>query len=100
MGADPSQLASVAVTRLHEELAKDGRDPAGASSFKVPEKAPAGAGAGRSAFSKSLSKKKGQESPIRVSNKKKVTYFYVLMKPMIIIFLIQVMGSLFQIKVR
>ncbi|VAI20303.1 unnamed protein product [Triticum turgidum subsp. durum] len=58
LGADPSQLASVAVTRLHEELAKDGRDLAGASSLKVPEKAPAGAGAGRSAFSKSLSKKK------------------------------------------
>jgi len=60
LGADPSQLASVAVTRLHEELAKDGRDTAGASSLKVPEKAPAGAGAGagRSAFSKSLSKKK------------------------------------------
>ncbi|KAK3154228.1 hypothetical protein QOZ80_2BG0187930 [Eleusine coracana subsp. coracana] len=56
LGADPSQLSSVAVTRLQGELAKDGRDPAGASSFKVPEKAPAGAG--RSAFSKSLGKKK------------------------------------------
>ncbi|KQJ99678.1 chaperone protein ClpD1, chloroplastic [Brachypodium distachyon] len=56
LGADPSQLASVALARLQGELAKDGRDPAGASSFKVPEKSPAGAG--RSAFTKSLSKKK------------------------------------------
>lgn len=60
LGADPSQLASVALTRLQAELAKDGRDPAGASSFKVPEKSPAGTG--RSAFSKSLNKKKGEES--------------------------------------
>ncbi|CAM0945741.1 unnamed protein product [Alopecurus aequalis] len=56
LGADPSQLVSVALSRLQAELAKDGRDPAGASSFKVPEKSPAGAG--RSAFTKSLSKKK------------------------------------------
>ncbi|KAG2658782.1 hypothetical protein PVAP13_1KG308600 [Panicum virgatum] len=56
LGADPSQLASVAVDRLQAELAKDGRDPAGAPSFKVPEKAPAAAG--RSAFSQSLTKKK------------------------------------------
>jgi len=56
LGADPSQLASVAVTRLQEEMSKDGRDPAGASALRVPEKAPAAAG--RSAFSKSLSKKK------------------------------------------
>ncbi|KAK1617134.1 hypothetical protein QYE76_022651 [Lolium multiflorum] len=56
LGADPSQLASVALIRLQGELAKDGRDPAGASSFKVPEKAPAGAG--RSAFNKSLGGKK------------------------------------------
>jgi ATP-dependent Clp protease ATP-binding subunit ClpC len=56
LGADPSQLASVALTRLQAELAKDGREPAGASSFKVPKKSPAGAG--RSAFSKSLNSKK------------------------------------------
>ncbi|KAG2651297.1 chaperone protein ClpD1, chloroplastic-like [Panicum virgatum] len=56
LGADPSQLSSVAVDRLQAELAKDGRDPAGAPSFKVPEKAPAAAG--RSAFSQSLTKKK------------------------------------------
>jgi ATP-dependent Clp protease ATP-binding subunit ClpC len=56
LGADPSQLASVALIRLQGELAKDGRDPAGASSYKVPEKAPAGAG--RSAFNKSLGGKK------------------------------------------
>ncbi|XP_025879360.1 chaperone protein ClpD1, chloroplastic isoform X1 [Oryza sativa Japonica Group] len=56
LGADPSQLASVALTRLQAELAKDCREPAGASSFKVPKKSPAGAG--RSAFSKSLNSKK------------------------------------------
>ncbi|XP_047081613.1 chaperone protein ClpD1, chloroplastic-like [Lolium rigidum] len=56
LGADPSQLASVALIRLQGELAKDGRDPAGASAYKVPEKAPAGAG--RSAFNKSLGGKK------------------------------------------
>ncbi|KAM0866076.1 hypothetical protein ACQ4PT_042870 [Festuca glaucescens] len=56
LGADPSQLASVALIRLQGELAKDGRDPVGASSFKVPEKSPAGAG--RSAFNKSLGGKK------------------------------------------
>ncbi|XP_051217136.1 chaperone protein ClpD1, chloroplastic [Lolium perenne] len=56
LGADPSQLASVALIRLQGELAKDGRDPAGASSYKVPEKSPAGAG--RSAFNKSLGGKK------------------------------------------
>ncbi|CAN6251743.1 unnamed protein product [Urochloa humidicola] len=56
LGADPSQLSSVAVDRLQAELAKDGRDPAGAPSFKVPEKAPAAAG--RSAFTQSLNKKK------------------------------------------
>jgi hypothetical protein len=59
LGADSNQLSSIAVNRLQRELAKDGRDPAAASSFKVPQKAPAGA-AGRSAFSKSLGKKKGQ----------------------------------------
>jgi ATP-dependent Clp protease ATP-binding subunit ClpC len=59
LGADPSQLASIALTRLQAELAKDGRDPEGASSFQVPEKAPAGTG--KSAFTKSLSKKKGQD---------------------------------------
>jgi ATP-dependent Clp protease ATP-binding subunit ClpC len=59
LGADPSHLASVAVDRLQAELAKDGRDPAEPSSFKVPKKAPAAAG--RSAFSQSLTKKKGQE---------------------------------------
>ena len=64
LGADPSQLASVALIRLQGELAKDGRDPAGASSYKVPEKSPAVAG--RSAFTKSLTKKKGQE-PLVVS---------------------------------
>jgi len=62
LGADPSQLASVAVDRLQAELAKDGRDPAGAPSFKVPEKAPAAAG--RSAFSQSLTKKKGPEPAV------------------------------------
>jgi len=62
LGADPSQLASVAVDRLQAELAKDGRDPAGAPSFKVPEKAPAAAG--RSAFSQSLTKKKGLEPAV------------------------------------
>ncbi|KAF0891946.1 hypothetical protein E2562_011333 [Oryza meyeriana var. granulata] len=56
LGADPSQLASVALTRLQGELAKDGREPEGASSFKVPKKSPAGAG--RSAFSRSLNTKK------------------------------------------
>jgi ATP-dependent Clp protease ATP-binding subunit ClpC len=64
LGADPSQLASVALIRLQGELAKDGRDPAGASSYKVPEKSPAGAG--RSAFNKSLGGKKGQEPPVVV----------------------------------
>ncbi|XP_006647324.2 chaperone protein ClpD1, chloroplastic [Oryza brachyantha] len=56
LGADPTQLASVALTRLQGELAKDGREPAGASSFKVTKKSPAEAG--RSAFSKSLNTKK------------------------------------------
>ncbi|CAD6250873.1 unnamed protein product [Miscanthus lutarioriparius] len=56
LGADPSRLASVAVDRLQAELAKDGREPAEPSSFKVPKKAPAGTG--RSAFSQSLTKKK------------------------------------------
>jgi ATP-dependent Clp protease ATP-binding subunit ClpC len=60
LGADYNQLSSIAVNRLQGELAKDGRDPAAAASLKVPQKAPAGA-AGRSAFSKSLGKKKGRD---------------------------------------
>lgn len=63
LGADPSQLTSVAVDRLQAELAKDGREPAAASSFKVPKKAPGGTG--RSAFSHSLTKKKGQELEVQ-----------------------------------
>ncbi|KAJ3675830.1 hypothetical protein LUZ60_004872 [Juncus effusus] len=38
LGADLNQLASVALERLQSELAKDGRSPAGASSFKLHEK--------------------------------------------------------------
>lgn len=63
LGADPSHLTSVAADRLQAELVKDGREPAEPSSFKVPKKAPAGTG--RSAFSHSLTKKKGQELEVQ-----------------------------------
>ncbi|KQJ82432.1 chaperone protein ClpD2, chloroplastic [Brachypodium distachyon] len=56
LGLDPRQLAKQALTRVQGELAKDGREPLGLSSFKVREKSTAGSG----------------RSPIvRYSNKKK-----------------------------
>ncbi|KAG8081839.1 hypothetical protein GUJ93_ZPchr0014g47238 [Zizania palustris] len=41
---DPSQLAKQALTRVQGELAKDGREPVGLSSFKVREKSTPGSG--------------------------------------------------------
>ncbi|KAJ3697186.1 hypothetical protein LUZ61_000891 [Rhynchospora tenuis] len=38
LGADLNQLASVAIARIHAELAKDGREPASASSFTFRDK--------------------------------------------------------------
>ena len=73
LGADPTHLTTVAVDRLQAELAKDGREPAEPSSFKVPKKAPAGTG--RSAFSQSLTKKKGQELEVQ----SKLTLMFVLL---------------------
>ncbi|KAJ1270834.1 hypothetical protein BS78_06G081600 [Paspalum vaginatum] len=56
LGADPSQLAKQALTRVQGELAKDGREPVGLSSFKVREKS--AAGSGKSAIVKYSNKKK------------------------------------------
>ncbi|KAL5216317.1 hypothetical protein ABZP36_007718 [Zizania latifolia] len=44
LGVDPSQLAKQALTRVQGELAKDGREPVGLSSFKVREKSTPGSG--------------------------------------------------------
>ncbi|KAF0894201.1 hypothetical protein E2562_035713 [Oryza meyeriana var. granulata] len=44
LGVDPSQLAKQALTRVQGELAKDGREPVGLSSFKVREKFTPGGG--------------------------------------------------------
>jgi hypothetical protein len=38
LGADLKQLSSVAIARIHGELAKDGREPASPSSFNIREK--------------------------------------------------------------
>ncbi|PWZ38805.1 Chaperone protein ClpD2, chloroplastic [Zea mays] len=56
LGADPSQLAKQALKRVQGELAKDGREPVGLSSFKVRERS--AAGAGKSAIVKYSNKKK------------------------------------------
>ncbi|XP_062225546.1 chaperone protein ClpD2, chloroplastic isoform X2 [Phragmites australis] len=56
LGADPSQLAKQALTRVQRELAKDGREPVGLSSFKVREKSTPGSG--KSAIVKYSNKKK------------------------------------------
>uniref|UniRef100_A0A0D9W4J3 Clp R domain-containing protein n=1 Tax=Leersia perrieri TaxID=77586 RepID=A0A0D9W4J3_9ORYZ len=57
LGVDPSKLAKQALTRVQGELAKDGREPVGASSFKVREKFTPGGG--KSAIVKYSNKKKG-----------------------------------------
>ncbi|XP_015636345.1 chaperone protein ClpD2, chloroplastic isoform X1 [Oryza sativa Japonica Group] len=44
LGVDSSQLAKQALTRVQGELAKDGREPVGLSSFKVREKFTPGGG--------------------------------------------------------
>ena len=58
LGADPSQLTKQARARVQGELAKDGREPVGLSSFKLRDKS--AAGAGKSAIVKYSNKKKGQ----------------------------------------
>ena len=58
LGADPSQLTKQALARVQGELAKDGREPVGLSSFKLRDKS--AAGAGKSAIVKYSNKKKGQ----------------------------------------
>lgn len=57
LGVDSSQLAKQALTRVQGELAKDGREPVGLSSFKVREKFTPGGG--KSAIVKYSNKKKG-----------------------------------------
>uniref|UniRef100_A0A0E0DDM7 Clp R domain-containing protein n=1 Tax=Oryza meridionalis TaxID=40149 RepID=A0A0E0DDM7_9ORYZ len=56
LGVDSSQLAKQALTRVQGELAKDGREPVGLSSFKVREKFTPGGG--KSAIVKYSNKKK------------------------------------------
>ncbi|KAL6652830.1 hypothetical protein ACP70R_011755 [Stipagrostis hirtigluma subsp. patula] len=55
LGADPSQLAKQALTRVQGELAKDGREPVGLS-YKVREKSTPGSG--KTAIVKYSNKKK------------------------------------------
>ncbi|GJN27734.1 hypothetical protein PR202_gb15780 [Eleusine coracana subsp. coracana] len=57
LGADPSQLAKQALTRVQGELAKDGREPVGLPSFKAREKSTPGFG--KSAIVKYSNKRKG-----------------------------------------
>uniref|UniRef100_A0A0D3FVG7 Clp R domain-containing protein n=1 Tax=Oryza barthii TaxID=65489 RepID=A0A0D3FVG7_9ORYZ len=56
LGVDSSQLAKQALNRVQGELAKDGREPVGLSSFKVREKFTPGGG--KSAIVKYSNKKK------------------------------------------
>ncbi|KAM0858642.1 hypothetical protein ACQ4PT_047700 [Festuca glaucescens] len=56
LGVEPSQLAKQALTRVKGELAKDGREPLGLSSFRLRDKS--AAGNGRSAIVKYSNKKK------------------------------------------
>ncbi|KAK3142715.1 hypothetical protein QOZ80_4BG0350330 [Eleusine coracana subsp. coracana] len=56
LGADPSQLAKQALTRVQGELAKDGREPVGLPSFKAREKSTPGFG--KSAIVKYSNKRK------------------------------------------
>ncbi|CAN6241889.1 unnamed protein product [Urochloa humidicola] len=56
LGADPSQLTKLALARVQGELAKDGREPVGLSSFKLREKS--AAGVGKTAIVKYSNKKK------------------------------------------
>uniref|UniRef100_A0A453BX37 Clp R domain-containing protein n=1 Tax=Aegilops tauschii subsp. strangulata TaxID=200361 RepID=A0A453BX37_AEGTS len=55
-GVVPTQLAKQALTRVKGELAKDGREPLGLSSFKLRDKSTAGNG--RTAIAKYSNKKK------------------------------------------
>ncbi|EMS56100.1 ERD1 protein, chloroplastic [Triticum urartu] len=56
LGVVPTQLAKQALTRVKGELAKDGREPLGLSSFKLRDKS--AAGNGRTAIAKYSNKKK------------------------------------------
>jgi len=56
LGVEPSELAKQALTRVKREVAKDGREPLGLSSFKLRDKSTAGNA--RSAIVKYLNKKK------------------------------------------
>ncbi|VAH47543.1 unnamed protein product [Triticum turgidum subsp. durum] len=56
LGVVPTQLAKQALTRVKGELAKDGREPLGLSSFKLRDKSTAGNG--RTAIAKYSNKKK------------------------------------------
>uniref|UniRef100_A0A0E0KQ63 Clp R domain-containing protein n=1 Tax=Oryza punctata TaxID=4537 RepID=A0A0E0KQ63_ORYPU len=56
LGVDSSQLAKQALTRVQGELAKDGREPVGLSSFKVREKFTPG-GVGKTAIAEGLALK-------------------------------------------
>ncbi|KAL6843434.1 hypothetical protein ACP4OV_026756 [Aristida adscensionis] len=56
LGVDPSQLAKQALTRVQGELAKDGREPVGLSSYKVRGKSTPGSG--KSAIVKYSNKRK------------------------------------------
>ncbi|XP_047071153.1 chaperone protein ClpD2, chloroplastic [Lolium rigidum] len=56
LGVEPTQLAKQALARVKGELAKDGREPLGLSSFRLRDKSTAGNG--RSAIVKYTNKKK------------------------------------------
>uniref|UniRef100_A0ACD5URA1 Uncharacterized protein n=1 Tax=Avena sativa TaxID=4498 RepID=A0ACD5URA1_AVESA len=56
LGVEPSQLAKQALTRVKGEVAKDGREPLGLSSFRLRDKSTAGNG--RSAIVKYSNNKK------------------------------------------
>ncbi|KAM0847577.1 hypothetical protein ACQ4PT_054930 [Festuca glaucescens] len=56
LGVEPTQLAKQALARVKGELAKDGREPLGLSSFRLRDKSTAGNG--RSAIVKYSNKKK------------------------------------------
>jgi ATP-dependent Clp protease ATP-binding subunit ClpC len=58
LGVEPTQLAKQALARVKGELAKDGREPLGLSSFRLRDKSTAGNG--RSAIVKYTNKRKGQ----------------------------------------
>lgn len=94
LGVDPSQLAKQALARVQGELAKDGREPVGLSSFKVREKSTPGSW--KSAIVNYSNKKKGQGLSYFIGVYANIFYNVTCRKNELVLFIISEKSALAQ----